>query len=138
MHPLPMNPQSPSEARSHWLNWALFLGVSWTWCIGMFLPVLLVRDYGVWAWVIFAVPNVIGAALMGRVLAEPTASERVAWAHRGAGVFFSVVTIAFHLYWVYWVVQGLAGPAALLAVPALAVGFYFVLSLKRRADLALA
>jgi hypothetical protein len=47
------------------LGWANYLGMSWTWCIGMFLPVLLVRDYGIGAWWIFAIPNVVGAAAMG-------------------------------------------------------------------------
>src|SRR3954471_24793497 len=50
------------------LNWAAFLGASWTWCIGMFLPVLLIRDYGPSMWWAFAVPNVIGAAAMGWIL----------------------------------------------------------------------
>ena len=40
--------------------WAFFLACSWTWCVGMFLPVLLVRNWGIWGWVVFAVPNVIG------------------------------------------------------------------------------
>src|SRR3954467_2802578 len=81
------------------LGWALFLGVSWTWCIGMFLPVLLVRGYRMWGWVVFAIPNVVGAAMMGWVLREPSASERLAWAHRGAGVFFPVGAIGPRLYW---------------------------------------
>lgn len=134
------NVPAPSKDASplHTLGWAVFLGTSWTWCIGMFLPVLLVRDYGVWGWVVFAVPNVVGAAAMGWVLARPSASERVALAHRGAGVGFSVVTIGFHLYWVYWVVQGLVGAAAVVAVPALAAAFYVAGGLRKRLDLALA
>lgn len=39
------NPQSPILNASPIL-WALFLASSWTWCIGMFLPVLLMRDAG--------------------------------------------------------------------------------------------
>jgi hypothetical protein len=133
---------TPAPARDagllHTLGWAAFLGVSWTWCIGMFLPVLLVRDYGWLGWVVFAIPNVAGAAAMGRVLAGPTAAERVAWAHRGAGVFFSVVTIAFHAYWVCWVVQALIGPAAPVAFVVLAAGFFVAGRATRRADLLLA
>ena len=30
----------------HVLAWACFLGCSWTWVIGMLLPILLVRDFG--------------------------------------------------------------------------------------------
>jgi hypothetical protein len=83
---------------------AAYLGCSWTWCIGMYLPVLLVRDYGPWAWVAFAAPNVIGAAAMGWVLWRPGASERIASAHAAAGACFSVVTILFHVLFVWWVI----------------------------------
>ncbi|MBV8780683.1 MAG: hypothetical protein JO353_04735, partial [Phycisphaerae bacterium] len=58
-------PDAMPAPHGHWLGWAIFLGVSWTWCIGMYLPVLLVRDYGFWGWVVFAIPNVVGAAAMG-------------------------------------------------------------------------
>ena len=50
------------------LGWAAYLACSWTWCIGMFLPVLLVRELGTLGFVIFAVPNVVGAAMMGTIL----------------------------------------------------------------------
>ena len=41
----------PGRARAGlWLGLAIYLGISWTWCIGMFLPVLLGADYGFWAW----------------------------------------------------------------------------------------
>lgn len=117
------------------LGWALFLGMSWTWCIGMFLPVLLVRDYGIWAWVVFAAPNVIGAAAMGWVLARPGSSERVAWAHRGAAVFFSVITIGFHGFFVDWAIGGLAGWPVLLLTPAIAAAIVLAGRKGGRADL---
>lgn len=88
-------------------GWAIFLACSWTWCIGMYLPVLLVRDLGVWAWVIFAVPNIVGAAAMGWVLREPGASQRMVDGHRSACLWFSIVTIAFHVFFVGWMVQRL-------------------------------
>lgn len=117
------------------LGWGVFLGCSWTWCIGMFLPVLLVRDYGLLAWVIFAAPNVIGAAAMGWVLARPGTSERVAWAHRGAAVFFSVITIGFHAFFVDWAIGGLAGWAAVLITPVIAVAIVLAGRKRDRADL---
>lgn len=92
------------------MGWGAFLAMSWTWCIGMYLPVLLVRDFGFWGWVAFAVPNVLGAAAMGRVLARPGASEGVVRRHGPACVAFSVVTILFHALFVAWVVSGLVGP----------------------------
>jgi hypothetical protein len=83
-----------------WLGWSVFLGISWTWCIGMFLPVLLIRDFGVWGWIVFAVPNVLGAAAMGWVLRSPQESLALAAGHRQACMMFSGVTIAFHMFFV--------------------------------------
>ena len=88
-------------------GWAVFLASSWTWCIGMFLPVLLVRDFGVWGWVVFAIPNVVGAAAMGWVLRDAPASQRLVDAHRPACAAFSWVTIAFHLFFGSWMVRQL-------------------------------
>ena len=78
------------------LGWACYLGSSWTWVIGMFLPVLLVRDYGVAGWWAFAIPNVIGAAAVGFIWKSATASRRAVRDHRVAMVMFSLVTLALH------------------------------------------
>src|SRR6187397_1723561 len=94
------------------LAWAAFLACSWTWCIGMFLPVLLVRDYGGWGWIVFAVPNVIGAAAMGWILRSGEISRRIVENHRVACLSFSAVTILFHVLFTGWVIQRLAGPLA--------------------------
>lgn len=98
---------------THWLPWAIYLGMSWTWCIGMFLPVLLVRDFGVWGWVVFAVPNVIGAAAMGWVLKDGT-SETVVRVHRSAIAAFSVVTAAYQLFFAFWIF-GVLGTSGMVA-----------------------
>src|SRR5688572_14414344 len=84
------------------LGWAIFLGMSWTWCIGMFLPVLLVRDYGIWGWVVFAIPNVIGAAAMGWTVRDRDQSVRQTQAHAVAMTMFSIVTIVFQFYFGAW------------------------------------
>jgi hypothetical protein len=73
----------------------------------MFLPVLLVRDYGIWAWVVFAVPNVIGAAAMGWVLPDAEASRKMVEEHRTACRWFSIVTLAFHFYFLGWILIGM-------------------------------
>jgi hypothetical protein len=67
----------------------------------MFLPVLLVRDYGIWGLVVFGVPNVVGAGAMGWVL-KNGASERIVERHRGACVAFSLITIAFQRFFLAW------------------------------------
>lgn len=72
----------------------MYLACSWTWCIGMFLPVLLVRDYGIWGYIAFAVPNIVGAAAMGWTL-KTGASERIVREHPAALRAFSLITMAF-------------------------------------------
>ncbi len=111
----------------HWLGWAVYLAMSWTWCIGMFLPVLLVRDYGIWGWIAFAVPNVLGAAAMGWVLRRPESSRNMVAAHRPAMICFSAVTVAFQFFfaaWMFypqdysWMLPATAVLAAVMLIPA--------------------
>lgn len=68
----------------------------------MFLPVLLIRDYGLASWFVFAVPNVVGAAAMGFVLRREHSSETLVARHLGAMLAFSLVTIAFHGFFLGW------------------------------------
>ena len=89
-----------------------YLACSWTWVIGMFLPVLLVRDLGVWGWAIFAVPNVVGAAAMGRLVRSPDDSRRMVRDHAAAVRAFAVVTIAFQIFFLGGLLPQLVGPAA--------------------------
>lgn len=75
----------------------------------MFLPVILMRDYGPWSFAVFAIPNVIGAALMGVVLMQPGASAALAARHRRAIRVFSWVTVAFQTFFGTWLLLG-SGP----------------------------
>lgn len=96
-------PALPTHTKSSGpLLWAVFLAVSWTWCIGMFLPVLLVRDYGIWGFVIFAIPNVVGAAAMGWVIRTRDASRWCVVQHEFVVRLFSAVTVGFHLWFVWY------------------------------------
>jgi hypothetical protein len=99
----------------------------------MFLPALLVRDMGVWAWVIFALPNVVGAAAMGWVLQRQGLSETLTAKHAGAMTAFSVVTVLFHVLFVCWVVQFLGGWMWVAAAAAMAGAFYPILRVRRTA-----
>ena len=92
------------------LRWALYLGMSWTWVIGMFLPVLLIRDFGPWAWFAFAIPNIVGAAAMGWAIRSVEHGVRLVDNHRAATRAFSLVTIAFHVFFLLWLVPQLVGP----------------------------
>ena len=59
----------------------------------MFLPVLLVRDYGIWGWIVFAVPNVIGAAAMGWMLRSRSSSRHILSRTRAGMPWFSSIRL---------------------------------------------
>lgn len=119
-------------AKDSWiatLGWAAYLACSWTWCIGMFLPVILLRDYGPWSFLAFAAPNVLGAAAFAWIVRSPARSEALLARHAVAVRVFSSITIAFQVYFACWLVATLAPeqPAAraapaLLLMPALLKG----------------
>ena len=89
----------------------------------MLLPALLVRDYGLGGWFVFAIPNVIGAAAMGFVLGSREASKSIVHRHRWACAKFSQATIAYHVLVLPWVL------VQLLEWSRLAVVILFVLLL---------
>jgi len=86
-----------------WMTWPIFLSCSWTWCIGMYLPVLLLDRYHWTSLIYFAVPNVLGVVLFGRFIRTKTESEVLVERHRRLLVWFSVITIAFHLFFLSWI-----------------------------------
>ncbi|MEO1534579.1 MAG: hypothetical protein AAFS11_03345 [Planctomycetota bacterium] len=97
-----MTAAAPATSRFAPLGWAAFLGVSWTWCIGMYLPILMVRDLGLAGYLVFAIPNVVGAAAMGWVLRSPASSLALTTRHAGACRSFSIVTNGYHAFWASW------------------------------------
>ncbi len=97
-----------SDSQAHTQNpilWGAYLACSWTWCIGMFLPALLLRDMGWAGFWIFAVPNVVGAAVMGWILQSRVDSIRFVEKHPEAIWWFSVITLAFHMFWLLWILN---------------------------------
>ncbi len=88
----------------------------------MFLPVILMRDYGPWSFAVFAVPNVVGAALMGVVLMSPGASRSLVVRHIAAIRSFSRVTVAFQWFFAIWLLMGVGIGLEGLAVVAGMVG----------------
>ncbi len=69
----------------------------------MFLPALMMRDFGIAGFIVFAVPNVIGAALMGWVLTTKKQSIAMVANHASAVGWFSIITIAYHVFWIIWI-----------------------------------
>jgi hypothetical protein len=104
------------------LGFGMYLASSWTWCIGMFLPLLLLRDYGIASFAAFAIPNVAGAAAMGWVLRSREQADGFVRAHRGAARGFSIITILFHVFFVAWLVKSTTWAASMLETPTLAAG----------------
>jgi hypothetical protein len=78
------------------------LATSWTWCIGMFAPVLLARMFGWPGIVAFAVPNVLGCALFG-YLRSRERSVLETRDHALAMAVFSAATVAYQVYFVGWI-----------------------------------
>ncbi|MGQ0627749.1 MAG: hypothetical protein ACT4PL_06560 [Phycisphaerales bacterium] len=91
------------------LGRAAFLATSWTWCIGMFLPVILLRDFGPLGFAIFAIPNIAGAAALGWVLSQSGARELLQ-RHRPLVLAFSTVTVAFQAWFLLTFVLTPVGP----------------------------
>ncbi len=100
-----MTPRDQSRASPFSvLGWAAYLACSWTWCIGMFLPVLLFRDFGPWSFLVFALPNCVGAGALPFWFRDREHARAFLTAHRPALVAFSAVTIAFQWFFLAWVV----------------------------------
>ena len=81
-------------------GWGLYLSCSWTWCIGMFLPVILMHRYGWLGFLIFSVPNVIGCVAFGYVVKTPERSKELVDKYKTAISLFAIVTIAFHAFFI--------------------------------------
>ncbi len=110
----------------------------------MFFPILLHRDYGMWGFVAFAIPNILGAAAMGFVLTRQQ-SKGLVQTHKPMIVTFSFVTIAFHFFFLVWLTEsrifthdgdatGLTRLAPTLAalLPVLAISTWFLLHPRSR------
>lgn len=87
------------------LSWAVFLASSWTWCIGMFFPALLYRDFGSVSWWLFTIPNIIGAASVPWILRHESHSADFTRRHDKASFIFSVVTISFQCFFLGWLMS---------------------------------
>ena len=97
----------------------------------MIFPALLLRDYGLYGWIVFAVPNVLGAALMGLVLFKPQWSVDIVRNHRVACHNFTVVTVAYHLFVVAWLFSKLFGLGA-VPMMVIAIGICATLGMRDR------
>ena len=112
------------------VGWGLYCTTSWTWCIGMYLPLILLRDYGWPGFIAFAVPNVLGCAAFGYVV-DRRRGEALRARFGGAMAAFAAATILYQCAFLTWRVAGdPAGPPAQMM---LLVGIALLFVLLRRA-----
>lgn len=83
-----------------WPLWGIFCACSWTWCIGMYLPRIMLDRHGWAGFLVFAIPNVIGCAALGYVLRTPGRARAIIDRHRFWALAFSFVTVAYHAFFV--------------------------------------
>ena len=112
-------------------GWAVYLAMSWTWCIGMFLPVLIMRELGFTGVITFAAPNILGAAAMGWVIKGAQQSRGMVRDNRFACVWFSLITIVYHAFFAAWMIRKIAGPKAGVEVVAGFLIFWIILKWRR-------
>src|SRR5690606_20331072 len=108
--------------------WGLYCACSWTWCIGMFLPTVLLHRYGWPGFFVFALPNVLGCTAFGYVLKTRQRSLELVERHRWMMVAFSAVTIAYQLFFAGFITMrlGRASEAIELQPALAALGGVFV------------
>ena len=83
------------------LGWGVFCASSWTWCIGLYLPIIMFRLFGWPGFLLFAIPNIAGVVIFGYLFDEQR-SRRTLQEHRVAIRVFSIVTSAYQLFFLAW------------------------------------
>jgi hypothetical protein len=116
--------RSPAAA----VPWGIFCACSWTWCVGMYLPILMLERYGWPGFLAFAVPNVLGCTAFGYVVRTRARSEAIVRRHAAAIRWFSSITSAYHVFFVAYLMLEVApvdtpmGVALLVPVLLVAAG----------------
>lgn len=98
----------------------------------MYLPLIMIERFGWPGFIAFAVPNVIGCAVFGYVVRNRARSEAMIAQHGGMMTAFSVVTVAYHMFFMVWLFTELIGrpaPEGTMARSFLAAVIVFLLGL---------
>ena len=103
------------------LGWGLYCASSWTWCIGMFLPIIMLRRFGWPGFLVFAIPNVIGLIAFG-YLFDVEKARTALRRHRTAMRLFSLATAAFQLFFVTWMALRLDFPGGTTTAVGIGLG----------------
>jgi hypothetical protein len=78
----------------------------------MFLPALMIDRFGWPGFAVFAVPNVLGCAAFGYVVSTRQRSEMMVQQHGRAMVVFSLIAVAYHLFFLPFLFMELTPLAA--------------------------
>ena len=87
----------PMQSLARTVGWGLYGASAWTWCIGMYLPVLMLQWYGWPGFFLIAIPNVIGCTVMVLLVGRASASRNFCKRHGTLMRWFAVATIGFQL-----------------------------------------
>ncbi|MCP3903852.1 MAG: hypothetical protein GY715_09475 [Planctomycetes bacterium] len=107
------------------IAWGVFCACSWTWCIGMYLPRIMLDRFGPAGFLVFAIPNIVGCAGFGYVLATRRSSVAMVERHGPAMVVFSLAAVAFHVFFLAYLGSELWAEAPLPGT-VLAAGMFVV------------
>lgn len=95
------------------IGWGLFCSASWTWCIGMFLPFILLAQFGWPGFLAFVIPNVAGCALFGYVLTKERA-QFVRTKCAALCLWFSLATLLYQAFFAGWMLPPLCAIAVIV------------------------
>jgi hypothetical protein len=73
----------------------------------MYLPVILLDRFGWPGFIAFALPNLLGCAAFGLIVRTPRRSRAMVADHAPAMTLFSIVTVAFHVFFWTWLFSDL-------------------------------
>ncbi len=107
------------------LGWGIYSASSWTWCIGLFLPIIMLRLFGWPGFLLFAIPNIAGVVIFGYLFDEKSCL-RLLHEHRPAIRIFSIATSAYQLFFIAWLWSHLYAGGSPTAGAAIALGVWVV------------
>lgn len=95
------------------IGWGLFCSASWTWCIGMFLPFIMLKQFGWPGFLAFFIPNVLGCALFGYVL-NPASAARLRTRCAALCTWFSLATLFYQAFFSGWMLPPIVAIAVIV------------------------
>lgn len=107
------------------LGWGIYSASSWTWCIGLFLPIIMLRLFGWPGFFLFAIPNIAGVVIFGYLFDE-SSCRRLLREHRPAIRVFSIATSAYQLFFIAWLWSHLFDGASPTTGAAIALGIWVI------------